>query len=277
MWPAGRTHLDGDVTHTKSAKPKLRAPKLSVEVRDHFSSRSRARGPNRRPWLTLIEVGLIVLVVSTAWRLLRYRCGGCQAGRVLAAIFVTPRVRQSSSSASDLNAVSDGIGIADLGPGLRVDRAEGAEQYRPVARSDADLTTTESAELSSDVILPELALPSHVGSYSGRKVPKPATQPVVDLSGCLDPGRRVSLFGIRRHHGANSARRKRPSPQDIRQRKYQQRYTSSRCTQRAASRYKSPSSCWRLLRAKWDRFFYLRIMPWSQSLKSTVSHPLPLA
>jgi hypothetical protein len=169
-------------SRTPNAQPKLRAPKLSVKVRDHLASRSRARGPNRRPRLTLIEVGLTVLVVSTVWAIASVSVWWVPGYLVLlATIFVTPRVRPSSSSASDSSAVSNGIGTADLGPGLRVDRADGAEQYRPVARSDADLTT-DSAESSDSSVDPNgavIAKPRR-SRVRARKVSKPATEPVAD-------------------------------------------------------------------------------------------------
>jgi len=207
-------------SRTPNAQPKLRAPKLSVKVRDHFASRSRARGPNRRPWLTLIEVGLTVLVVSTAWAIASVSVWWVPGYLVLlATIFVTPRVRSSSSSASDSSAVSDGIGTADFGPGLRVDRADGAEQYRPVTRSDADLITTESAELSDPDVDPTgagVAKPRRT-RIRARKVPKPATEPVVDSLPVawiqVGPGKFVRSEGGTT--AADSAQTEEAAPRDI--------------------------------------------------------------
>jgi hypothetical protein len=132
-----------------NAQPRFGARKLSIKVRGHFASGSRARGNSRRPWSTLIEVGLIVLVVSTTWAIASVSVWWVPVYlALLVMIFITPRVRQSSPFAPESGAASDGIDVTDLGQGLRVDRADGAEQYRLITRSDSDLTTVESAESS---------------------------------------------------------------------------------------------------------------------------------
>jgi hypothetical protein len=167
--------------HKPDAQPRLKAQRLSVKVRCHFAAGSWARSDNRGPWFTWIGAGLIVLVVLTAWAIASISVWWVPVYlALLVTIFSTPRVRQSSSSASHSSAASDDISATDLGQDLRVDRADEAEQYRLVTRSDATLTTAESAE-SLD---PALDLTGAATAKSRRsrvrvrKASKPAAEPV---------------------------------------------------------------------------------------------------
>jgi len=189
-------------SRTPNAQPRLKAQRLSVNVRGHFAARSRGRGDNRRPWFTLIEVGLTVLVVSTAWAIASISVWWVPVYlALLVTIFSTPRVRQSSSSASDSNAASDGIRATDLGQGLRVDRADEAEQYRLVTRSDATPTMAESSESLDPSVDPTGAgtAKSRRGRVRVRKASKPAAElvtgslPVTWIQ--VGPGKFVRIEG----------------------------------------------------------------------------------
>ncbi len=189
-------------SRTPNAQPGLKAQRLSIKVRRHFAARSRARGDNRRPWFTLIEAGLIVLVVSTAWAIASVSVWWVPVYlALLVTIFSTPRVRQSSSSASDSNAASDGIRATDLGQGLRVDRADEAEQYRLATRSDATPTMAESSE-SLDPSLDPISAATAKSRRSRvrvRKTSKPAAElvagslPVTWIQ--VGPGKFVRIEG----------------------------------------------------------------------------------
>jgi len=166
-----------------NAQPRSEARKVSVKVRGHFVTGSGAHGNHRGPRFILIEAGLIVLVVSTAWAIASVSMWWVPVYlALLVMIFITPRVRQSSPSASELGATPDGAGIADVGEGLRVDRVDGAEQYRPIARSDADVITAESAE--SPDSNPDSTGAGRTKARRGRsrtrKISKPATELVPD-------------------------------------------------------------------------------------------------
>jgi len=189
-------------SRTSNAQPRSGAQKLSIKVRGHFASGSRAGGNSRGPWSTLIEVGLIVLVVSTTWAIASVSVWWVPVYlALLVMIFITPRVRQSSPSASESGAASDGIDATDLGQGLRVDRVDGAEQYRPVTWSDSDLKTVESAESpdpSPDLTGAAIAKPRR-GRVRARKASGlavelvPACPPVVWIQ--VRPGKFVRIEG----------------------------------------------------------------------------------
>ena len=170
-------------SRTPNAQPRLKAQRLSVKVRDRFASRSQARGDNRRPRFTLIEAGLIVLVVLTTLAIASVSVWWVPVYlALLVTIFNTPRVRQSPPSASESNAASNVIVTTDLGQGLRVDRVDEAEQYRLVTRSDTGFTTTESAESLDPTLDPtgaDTAKPRR-GRVRARKASKPAAELVAE-------------------------------------------------------------------------------------------------
>jgi len=207
-------------SRTPNAQPRSKAQTLSVKVRGHFASGFRARRHHRGPRSTLIETGLIVLVVSTTWAIASVSVWWVPVYlALLVTIFVTPRVRQFSPSATESSTASDGIGITDLGQGLRVDRVDGAEQLRPVTRSDSDLTTVDSAE-SSD---PRLDLTSagitrlRRGRVRARRTSKPTTELVPDSLPIawiqVGPGRFVRIEGGIK--AADSAQTEEVAPWDI--------------------------------------------------------------
>jgi len=207
-------------SRTSNAQPGLRAQRLSVKVRGHFASRPRARGNNRRPRFTLIEAGLIVLVVSTAWTIASVSVWWVPVYlALLVTIFSTPRVRQSSLPALDSSAASDGIGTTNLSQGLRVDRADEAEQYRLATPSDADLATSESAESSDPSLDPTdagTAKPRR-GRIRARKASKPAAELVADSLPVawiqVGPGKFVRIEGG--VTAADSAQTEESTPRDI--------------------------------------------------------------
>jgi len=78
---------------------------------------------------------------------------------LLVTIFVVPRRRRLLSSATQRVAACDGVDNAELEPGLRVDCADGADQLRPLGRSDSELTSGEWAESSDANSDPTVASP----------------------------------------------------------------------------------------------------------------------
>jgi hypothetical protein len=145
----------------------------------------------------LIETGLFVLVVSTAWAVASVSVWWVPAYfTLLGVIFVSPRNRRTLACASEAGAAN--VAVVDLGPGLRVDRAE---QLRPIGQSDSGLSPGEWPE-SSDANPDPAALGAakqRRGRGRVRKVDKQAPLPVTEtvpvtwiLAG---PGRYVRAEG----------------------------------------------------------------------------------
>ena len=132
-----------------NARSRRAAERLRVKIRRRLESKLRAGGDGRRPRITLIEAGFFVLVVLTTWVIASVSAWWVPVYVILlVTIFVVPRRRRLLSSASERGAACDAVDIADLEPGLRVDCADGADQLRPLSRSDSDLTSSEWAESS---------------------------------------------------------------------------------------------------------------------------------
>jgi len=207
-------------SHTRNAQPGSGAQRLRVKVRGHRASGARAGGDGRRRRSILIEAGLIVLVVSTTWAIASVSvwCVPLYLA-LLVMIFVTPQVWRLSPFLSESDAASDGVGITDLAQGLRVDRADGAEQYRPVTRSDAHLETGESA-LSSDPD-PDVTTAGTAKQRRGRgrtrKAAKPAAELVPDSIPVawiqVGPGKFVRIEGG--IQAADSAQAEETAPRDL--------------------------------------------------------------
>jgi len=134
---------------TSHARSRRGASKLRVKIRRGLASRFRARGESRRPRVTLFNMGFFVLVVSTTWVIASVSMWWVPFYVVLLlTIFVVPRRGRLLPSASETGAEIDDVSIADLEPGLRVDRADGVDQGRPQSRTDSFLTDGESTESS---------------------------------------------------------------------------------------------------------------------------------
>jgi hypothetical protein len=137
-------------SRTSHARSGHGAERLRVKSRRRSASKQCDRGDGRRPRVTVINAGFFVLAVSTAWVIASVSMWWVPVYVImLVAIFGAPRRGPLLSSASATDAVCDVVGIAELEPGLRVDCADGAEQPRPLCRSDSVLTEGECTESSS--------------------------------------------------------------------------------------------------------------------------------
>jgi hypothetical protein len=133
--------------HTRSERG---AERLRVKIRHRSASKQRALGDGRRPRVTVINAGFFVLVVSTTWVIGSVSMWWVPVYVILlGAIFGVPRRGKLPSPASTTGAVCEAVGIADPEPGLRVDCADGADQFGPLCCSDSVLTEGESTESSS--------------------------------------------------------------------------------------------------------------------------------
>jgi hypothetical protein len=154
---------------------RLRAPNRRV-------SRLRLSGKNRRPEVTLFEVGLFVLVASTAmavasvsvWWMLVYLV-------VIVVIFVTPARWRDASSASESGLESDLVGIVDQDSSLRVDRADGPDEIRSLDQVDSDLVNVDpTGSMDSNLDLITAGTTKRRGRIRARKATNPANEPVTD-------------------------------------------------------------------------------------------------
>jgi hypothetical protein len=126
------------------------AERLRVKIRHRAASKQRADGDGRRPRITVINAGFLILVVSTTWVIASVSMWWVPVYLILLiAIFGVPRRGPLLSSASATDAVRNAAGIADLEPGLRVDCADGADELGPVCRSDSVPAEGECTESSS--------------------------------------------------------------------------------------------------------------------------------
>jgi hypothetical protein len=145
-------------------------------------SRLRPSGKKRRPKVTVIEVGLFVLVTSTAmaiasvstWWMLVYLV-------VMVVIFVTPGTWRAASSASESGVESDLVGIVDQESSLRVDRASGPDEIRSLNQFDSDLANVDlTGAMDSNPDLITAGVTKRRGRVRARKVTNPANEPVTD-------------------------------------------------------------------------------------------------
>jgi hypothetical protein len=94
-----------------------------------------------------VRAGLIALVVLTMWAVASVSVWWVPAYLALMVlIFAVPHRRHPSKSALEAGAESVGIGIVDLGQGLRVDRADGMVQHHPVAEHDSGPAASASTD-----------------------------------------------------------------------------------------------------------------------------------
>ncbi|HKI19139.1 MAG TPA: hypothetical protein VKA15_14730 [Isosphaeraceae bacterium] len=97
-------------------------------------------------------------------------------------IFITPRGQRPWASATEASVESVGAGSADLGWGLRVDRADGVDQHHPDAEPDSRPAANELTELSGsspDSARSSTAMPRR-GRVRARKAARTAAEPMPD-------------------------------------------------------------------------------------------------
>jgi hypothetical protein len=138
-----------------SSPPNLRfrraAEKLRVSsrIRGRRTSERNASGEGRRLWITPVAGGFFVLVAMTTLAIASVSARWVPVYVILlATIFVVPRKRRAPVSVSERRPACDAVDITDAGLALRVDCAEGADQHRPLSRSDSEQSHGELAESS---------------------------------------------------------------------------------------------------------------------------------
>ena len=168
--------------HTPNMRPVGEVQRFRPRASDRLMSRLRLSGKNRRPEVTLIEVGLFVLVTSTAmaiasvsiWWMLVYLM-------VMVALFVTPARWRVASFASESGVESDLVGIVDQDSSLRVDRADGPDELRSLDQFDADLANVDpTGSMDSNPDLIAARATKRRGRVRARKVIIPAHEPMAD-------------------------------------------------------------------------------------------------
>jgi hypothetical protein len=168
--------------HTPNMKPVGEVQRFRSRASDRRVSRLRLSGTNRRPEVTLIEVGLFVLVASTAmaiasvsvWWMLVYLV-------VMVVIFVIPARWRGASSTSESGVESELVGIVDQDSSLRVDCADGPDEIRSLNRFDSDLATvdpTRSIESNPDLIT--AGVTKRRGRVRARKATNPTNERATD-------------------------------------------------------------------------------------------------
>jgi hypothetical protein len=169
-------------SHTPNMRPVGEVQRFRPWASDRLMSRLRPSGKKRRPKVTVIEVGLFVLVTSTAmaiasvstWWMLVYLV-------VMVVIFVTPGTWRAASSASESGVESDLVGIVDQESSLRVDRASGPDEIRSLNQFDSDLANVDlTGAMDSNPDLITAGVTKRRGRVRARKVTNPANEPVTD-------------------------------------------------------------------------------------------------
>jgi hypothetical protein len=186
-------------SQTPKARSGNRAQRLWVKTRARLAPERPTGGESRRPRVALIETGLFVLVVSTAWVVASVSVWWVPVYlTLLAVIFVSPRNRRTLASASEAGAANVAVAVVDFGPGLRVDCAE---QLRSVGRSDSGLSPGEWPESPNANPDPAAlgAAKQRRGRGRVRKVDKQAPLPVTETASVTwilaGPGRYVRAEG----------------------------------------------------------------------------------
>jgi len=141
-----------------NAQSRHKAETARVWVSGCLDRGFKARGESRTVWITLIEAGLIALVVSTIWAIALRSAWWIPVYLVLlVSIFKLPRRRQSPASASNSGDELDAAGLAAFERGSRTDCADGTDEIYSIGQSDVELLSGETADsLGSDPDLPAI-------------------------------------------------------------------------------------------------------------------------
>ncbi len=134
------------IFRTPNARPADEAQRLQPRTSGRSVSRLLRSGANRRPKVTLIEVGLFVLVASTATAIASISLWWIPVYLIaVVVVFVTPAKRQASSIVSQSGVGSDADCIVAQDSSLRVDCAHGPDELRSVSQVDSDLASVDPA------------------------------------------------------------------------------------------------------------------------------------
>jgi len=169
---------------TPNTRFRSKAERHRVRIHGRLASKLRASGESRKLRITLIEAGFIVLVVSTTWTIASISVWWVPVYLVmLVTIFVVPRRQRSPSSASEPGAPYGAVETTELGAGLRVECADGADQVCSASRSDFELKgeSAESSDANPDLTaagLTKLRRGRVRVRKAGKLADRPATEPV---------------------------------------------------------------------------------------------------
>jgi hypothetical protein len=156
---------------------------------------------NRRPKVTPIEVGLFVLVASTAMAIASISLWWIPVYLIaMVVIFVTPAKRQASSTNSESGMGSDADGIVAQDSSLRIDCAHGPDDVRSLSQLDLDLPNVDPAgSMDSNADLIVAGATKRRGRIRARKVTSPVSGPVTDCRPIawvqVGPGKFVRVEG----------------------------------------------------------------------------------
>jgi hypothetical protein len=166
----------------------------------------QACGKSQLPRFALLETGFFALVVSTTLAIAVVSTWWVPVYLgFIVTIFVVPRRRRSPLSASEPDAEYNAVETTALGPGLRVDCANVADQFCSIGRSYSELNGAESAESSdanSDLNasgLIKLRRSRVRVRKIGKSIDPRATEPVQAAWIQTEPGKfvRIERDGIR--------------------------------------------------------------------------------
>jgi len=189
------------IFRTPNARPVDEAQRLRPRTSGRSVSRLLCSSANRRQKVTPIELGLFVLVASTAMAIASISLWWIPVYLIaVVVVFVTPAKRQASSTVSVSGAESDADCIVTQDSSLRVDCAHGSDDVCSVGQMDSDLANVDppgSTDCNADLIVAGAA--KRRGRARARKVTSPVNGPVTDCRPVawvqVGPGKFVRVEG----------------------------------------------------------------------------------
>jgi len=189
------------IFRTPNVKPVDEAQTLQPRTPRRGVLRLPRSGVNRRRKVTLIEVGLFVLVVSTAMAIASISLWWIPVYLVaVVVIFVAPAKRRAASTVSESDVESDADCIVAQDSSLRVDCAHGPDEIRSVSQLDSDLANVDpTGSMDSNPDLTVAGATKRRGRVRARKVTSPVNGPVTDCRPVawvqVGPGKFVRVEG----------------------------------------------------------------------------------
>jgi len=189
------------IFRTPNSRPVDEAQRLRPRTSGRSVSRLLLSGAKRRPKVTPIEVGLFVLVASTAMAIASISLWWIPVYLIaVVVIFVTPAKRQASSTVSESGVESGADCIVAQDLNLRVDCAHGPDEIRSVSQLDSDLANVDPAgSMDSNADLIVVGATKRRGRARARKVTSPVNGPVTDCRPVawvqVGPGKFVRVEG----------------------------------------------------------------------------------
>ena len=189
------------IFRTPNARPVDEAERLQPRTSGRSVSRLLRSGANRRPKVTPIEVGLFVLVASTAMAIASISVWWIPVYLIaVVVVFAAPAKRQASSTISESGVESSADCIVAQDSSTRVDCAHGPDEFRSVSQLDSDLANVDpvgSTDSNADPIV--AGATKRRGRARVRKVTSPVKGPVTDCHPVawvqVGPGKFVRVEG----------------------------------------------------------------------------------